>query len=740
MITLSSRHWDLIAVVICAFSLPIIGLGVGRIDTAVEDVFQWLPDVSQARHDYDEFKERFGSDDFLVVTWENAKVDDRRVADFAQAVETADDHDLVLRSIDGPTLLNDISNQTSESKALIAKRLQGVFFGKEISDTCVLINLTNEGMGRRSDAMDLVRSATARVDGLSESDLVIAGYPYVGAHADSLVKHTFSQLLLPACLVSSLVAFFYIRHIPALMTILLSGGIAAGLSISVITLSGAKWGALSSIIPTLSYILSLSGGMHLMRYAGKLDESWTVSDLFGVAWKPCATSAVTTIVGMLSLGQSSYPAVRQFGIFCAAGVAASLLSQLFVLPSLLRRFAGEATVRAGRSSPVWARLLYVCRRRYAEILVGFAAVAAASVVGLTLLKSDSQAENLFHHGSKVLTEMRAVEDKLGPLDQTELLLVYKRPKAENFHQRAVFARELQNRLTNCKEVAKAHSLADYLPAPPGGSGMRQASRRVAVRRRINAMRQSLADDLLLSVKENEETWRISLRVPLAGETDFGGLESAAHDTVREAKKAFFLAEENAGLQIPTVLYTGASHLFHEAQASLLADLGRNFAMAFVVITPVMIFCLRSLRLGLMAMIPNVTPALVVFGFAGVLGVRVDIAIAMTACVALGIAVDDTAHFLIRFRDFGGSLDTPLPALEKAFAQCGPAMLQTTMIAGIGMFVFSFSALAAMGRFSLTLVFLLFFAIVGNLVLLPPMVAPLQRMVRRRPPARARRAA
>ena len=140
------------------------------------------------------------------------------------------------------------------------------------------------------------------------------------------------------------------------------------------------------------------------------------------------------------------------------------------------------------------------------------------------------------------------------------------------------------------------------------------------------------------------------------------------------------------------------------------------------------------------MVPNVTPALVVFGFAGVSGIRVDIAIAMTACVALGIAVDDTAHFLIRFRDFGGSLKTPLPALEKAFSQCGPAMLQTTMIAGIGMFVFSFSSLAAMGRFSLTLVFLLFLAIVGNLVLLPPMMAPIQRLVRKKTQKRVRRAA
>ena len=118
------------------------------------------------------------------------------------------------------------------------------------------------------------------------------------------------------------------------------------------------------------------------------------------------------------------------------------------------------------------------------------------------------------------------------------------------------------------------------------------------------MRESLADDILLSVRENEETWRVSLRVPLAGETDFGGLEVATHETTMRVKTEFFAKEANAGLEIPEAIYTGASHLFHEAQGALLADLGRNFGMAFIIITPVMIICLRSIRLGLMAMVPN----------------------------------------------------------------------------------------------------------------------------------------
>ncbi len=729
---------------ICVVSVPIIGLGLTRIDTAVEDVYQWLPDVSQAREDYNEFKDTFGSDDFLVVTWKGARIGDPRLAAYAEAVVAMDTGGLVLHAFDGPTLCKNIAFETTESQRKVAERLQGVFFGKDLADTCVLVNFTEEGMSCRTEAMKLVRQAPNRVDGLMASDLVIAGYPYVGAHADSLVQHTFASLLLPACLVSSLVAFYYLRHVVALIAILSASGLAAGLGIAAITLSGSKWGALSSIIPTLSYILSLSGGMHLIRYAANLPKGWTVSDLLSVAWKPCATSAITTIIGMLSLGVSSYPAVRQFGVFCAIGVAASLLFQLLVLPSLLRRFAGSATIRARRMTPVWARMLYTVRVRYAEVLALSTIVGVVSIVGLTLLKTDSQAENLFHHSSPVLTQMREVESRLGPLDQTELLVSFTDPDPDSFYRRADFVRQLEERLTERSEISKAFSFADYLPKAPTGGGWRNTSRRVAIRRAVNGVPGKLDEypgaDLLLHFADNKETWRISLRVPLVGETDYGALEVAALETSRRVEEQFFEDAENRALPRPAMIYTGSSHLFHEAQDSLLADLGRNFGLAFVVITPVMIFCLGSLRLGLMAMVPNVTPALIVFGMDGVLGVRIDIAIAMTACVALGIAVDDTAHFLIRFRDLGGSLRTPLPALERAYSQCGPAMLQTTMISGIGMFVFSFSSLAAMGRFAYTLVFLLFFAIVGNLILLPPMIAPLRRLVRKRTSRPMRRAA
>ena len=95
--------------------------------------------------------------------------------------------------------------------------------------------------------------------------------------------------------------------------------------------------------------------------------------------------------------------------------------------------------------------------------------------------------------------------------------------------------------------------------------------------------------------------------------------------------------------------TGGIPLVYKAQHQILSDLMYSFLTAFVIITVILIIVLRSVRAGLVAMIPNVFPPLVVFGAMGWLGYSIEIGSVMTASVALGIAVDDTLHFLTWYR-------------------------------------------------------------------------------------------
>lgn len=125
------------------------------------------------------------------------------------------------------------------------------------------------------------------------------------------------------------------------------------------------------------------------------------------------------------------------------------------------------------------------------------------------------------------------------------------------------------------------------------------------------------------------------------------------------------------------------------------------------------------------MLPNVFPLLMVFGMMGHLadfGVKVDIGSMMTASVAMGIAVDDTIHFLNWYRQGLTDGATRQEAITLAYKRCARAMTQTTMIAGLGLFAFAFSSFTPTQRFGTLMLLLLIVALIGDLVFLPALIS------------------
>jgi multidrug efflux pump subunit AcrB len=131
--------------------------------------------------------------------------------------------------------------------------------------------------------------------------------------------------------------------------------------------------------------------------------------------------------------------------------------------------------------------------------------------------------------------------------------------------------------------------------------------------------------------------------------------------------------------------------------------------------------------GLISMLPNVFPVFLVFGTMGHLGVLVDIGSMMTASVALGIAVDNTIHFLTWFRDGIRMGLSRHEAIEMAYQRCASAMTTTTIIGGLGLSVFILSTFTPTQRFGILMLTILIAALVGDLVMNPALLAgPLGR--------------
>jgi predicted RND superfamily exporter protein len=191
-----------------------------------------------------------------------------------------------------------------------------------------------------------------------------------------------------------------------------------------------------------------------------------------------------------------------------------------------------------------------------------------------------------------------------------------------------------------------------------------------------------------------------------------------------------------------VVYTGVVPVVYKAQRTLLTSLIKSIGWAFAMIACVMMILLRdwkrrpsltntiNLPAGMISMIPNVFPVVLIFGAMGYMsywGVAVDIGTMMCASVAMGVAVDDTIHYLTWFRIGMRQGLSRNEAILEAYRRVATAMTQTTLIGGLGLAVFAASTFTPTQRFGVMMVTLLAAALVGDLILLPAILAgPLGR--------------
>jgi len=187
-----------------------------------------------------------------------------------------------------------------------------------------------------------------------------------------------------------------------------------------------------------------------------------------------------------------------------------------------------------------------------------------------------------------------------------------------------------------------------------------------------------------------------------------------------------LARQDQGVNV-SAMYTGIVPIVYKAQRSLLKSLIESIGLAFVMISIVMMLLLRPARTplgpktllnfrgGMISMLPNMFPVIVVFGFMGhmnrfaggtVDAFLVDIGSMMTASVAMGVAVDDTIHFLNWYRGALGNGYDRKSAIKIAYDRVATAMTQTTLIGGFGLSAFALSTFTPTQRFGVLMLILL----------------------------------
>lgn len=717
--------------IIAALAAPAVLFCARRaLKSTSNDPRQWLPRTFAETDTYDWFQDQFGTDEIAVVSWPGCDLDDPRVGRLSEALKSTKYFDHILN---GQAVLDELTAPPlSLSRTAAKARLRGILIGAADETTCLVLRTSQDGKDDRSEAVEEIERQALQLCQIPPSELRLAGPTVDAAAIDAESRRLLFQLAGLSAIISFLIASLRMRSIRMALSVLSVAAYSTAVSLAILYISGGKMNLLMTMLPPLVYVLTISSAVHLANYY--LDAARDprikippAQAAIARGWLPCSLAAGTTGVGLASLVLSKIEPIQSFGIYSAVGVIVSVAVLFLMLPAALHLFPPRTAVSTLRGnskptalpraprSPRGGSVVNFILRHHMSLMLGCLALMVICGSRIPAIESTVRLQDRFLPSSDAIKDYVWLEKHVGPMVPLEVVIrIDADDKRDRFEQIQLVS-EVQRRIQSLDEPVATMSAVNLCPPLPRGKSIGGVITRKIIRG--DRTQQRLVDANFLRESADEQLWRITVRANALGDLDYGYFV----ETIRKAV-APILSEQNA-----EGTFTGVIPLIYKAQRQLLLDLFRSFVVAFGVIAAVLVVVLRGVVAALLAMIPNIFPAIVVFGGIEWINVPVQIGSVMTASAALGIAVDDTVHVLTWFRRGMNEGMTRRDAIQNAFAHCAGAMVHTTLICAGGLIVFALSTFVPILHFAWLMVFLLLSALLGDLVLLPAILAsPLGR--------------
>lgn len=563
-------------------------------------------------------------------------------------------------------------------------------------------------------------------------DYRLAGPPVLNVALDRASRRASATFFPLVFGLSALLLWAVFRRPAAVVIPFAAVGAGLAWTLALLAATGHSLNMVTAALPPVVWVLGLSTSVHLLVSArrggrpepgegagvsGSASISSSPDDAHELAVtelaRPCLVSALTTALGFTSLTFSSMEPVREMGLFGAFGVMACLAASFLLFPALARVLDLGQPAAAGTDARLARRWVARVLHRPWRVLAACAALALLFGLSLLRLEADSNVVDFFRPGTRVAETYRQVLPRLtGPYSLEVLLDTGPEPGPAELRR----VDRLAGHLAAHPGVARVLSPLDltkklyqtFRELPP--SAFRLPPEDGELETAWDLTGSLLAEERRELFDPGRGVMRLSLLARPMGSSDHRRLVEELGAKLRGT------APEGWNPRL-----TGVVDLLVGMQEQLLASQIRSFAAAFLWITPVLAVLLGSLRYALLSLGPNLFPIVAALGTLGLAGRPLDPATLMVAGVAFGIAVDDTIHVLTAYRRARSGRGVG-EALGHALGRVGRPVVLTSAVAALGFAVLVFSDFTPLLRFGLLTVLTLAAALVGDLLLLPALLA------------------
>lgn len=706
-----------------AFHIPSLSFHTSVYDLIIED----LPEATR----YDIFKSEFGSDEIIRVVVKAHNIFD--TATFRK-IQTLSDTLAAVKGVRRVFSLPEIKRAVDPSGKWklqdFMKRVAPVelfrrnLIAKDHKVTAITLvlddNIEHERVIRNVDQIIAAEPY--------QLSLYQIGMPLVSQALASYTVKDFLRLPPLTMLLIALLLFVFLRNFVCMLLPLMCVSVAFIWTFGLLSLSHIPLSMLTMIVPVFLIAVGTAYCLHIIseyrnhsqQLASKIK---VVMATYSSTALPCALAVFTTIIGLGALFVNRIEAIQEFALFACFGMFSLLVTIVTVLPAVLVLVPKPSNKgsRSGRLDNVIERFLDMIvnlnlhhQKKILSLIGIFIIIAAA---GVFLIKIETNPVGYFKEGTPVKQNFYDIYQNLSGSFPVNVVLDGRDDYYFENPEHLAAVKEFQNYLETLPKVDKTVSFADYVMLvnyalnnyDPATYALPKEP--FEIRMAINNYKVMLGEDLFSSFMTPQlNRANILLLTHMSSSREF--LKAKA--SILAYARQHFPKTLNCEVTGFGIAVSASSHLLTSGQV-------KSISISLILIFCIMLLMFLSAKVGLIALLPNFFPIIINFGVMGWLGIRLSMITSLIASIVIGLAVDDTIHYLHRYnQEFKSDLNKDR-ALRDTIRKVGKPITFTTITISIGFFILLFSHFKPTAIFGFLMVLTMVAALVGDLIILPALM-------------------
>ncbi|EPW4539800.1 efflux RND transporter permease subunit [Vibrio vulnificus] len=476
-------------------------------------------------------------------------------------------------------------------------------------------------------------------------------------------------------------------------------------------------------VPTLIMTLAVADCVHViasMRHFMRqgMPKSQAIHRSVTLNFVPIIITSVTTAIGFLMMNMSDSPVLRDFGNLSALGVMIACVLSVSLLPALLNllpvRFSAK---QAAKSSGIMDKLADLVVHRRNVLLPLSIVVIAGSAALIPYNKVNDESVKYFDTSSEFRQAADFMEQRIGGMTTMSIAIKTHQSQGIASPEFLEVLGEFTRWLREQPETDHVASLSDiYKRLNKNMHGDDSAYYALPAERELAAQYLLLYEmslpfglDLNNQVNVDKSSVKLQLTVKNLGSVELVALEERIYQWFASHAPRYQVVASS-----PSLMF---AHIGETNMASMLSTL----PITLILISALMIFALRSWRLGVISLVPNIAPAVIGFGLWALISGEINLGLSVVVTLTLGIVVDDAVHFLAKYQHARKEGQNAEQAVRYAFHTVGRALWITTVVLVAGFSVLAMSQFrlnSDMGQLSAIVIFV---ALVIDFVLLPSLL-------------------